>query len=437
MGLQGRIPTLKYRPLHVNQKSIQQQLGPRNVLRCGRRFGKTELLESVFSSRAARGRKVGWFTPDYKLARPTYTRLHRTLLPVIEHASKTESIIQLYGGGCVEFWTLDNEDAGRSRDYDDVVIDEASLKKSGLEDIIDQAIAPTLLDRRGTLTMAGTPKGIDPDNFFYKACSELSIKYDPETRPRGWREFWAPTRDNPTLNVEGVANLENEYPPLVYQQEYLAEFVDWSGAAFFSINSLQDDDGGFAPYPGRCDTVFAVIDSATKTGREHDGTAVTYFCLVKHPTRPRLYVLDWDIVQVEGDLLITWLPLIFANLEKFAANCGARMGSTGAFIEDKASGMILLKQAQRRNMPVTPIDSKLTSLGKDERAINVSGYVYQRMVTLTGYANDKIVNYKGQSANHFRKQIVGYRVGQKDEDDDLLDTFTYGVALAHGDQEMY
>ena len=27
-------------------------------------------------------------------------------------------------------------------------------------------------------------------------------------------------------------------PPLVYQQEYLAEFVDWSGAAFFAREHL-------------------------------------------------------------------------------------------------------------------------------------------------------------------------------------------------------
>lgn len=429
------IPVVKFRSLHTNQKIIQQQLGPRNVLRCGRRFGKTELLESVFARRAISGRKVGWFTPDYKIARPTYTRLHKLLVPVTDHASKTEQIINLHTRGCIEFWTLDNEDAGRSRDYDDVVIDEASLKKKGLRDIIDQAIAPTLLDRRGTLTMAGTPKGIDPDNFFYMACSDPDLK-ESETNPRGWREFHAPTRDNPTLNAEGVANLEFEYPALVYQQEYLAEFVDWSGSAFFAITSLMDEEGTFADYPARSDVVFAVVDSATKTGREHDGTAVTYFCLQRNP-RKRLFILDWDIVQVEGSLLINWLPLIFSNCERLAEECGAREGSAGVFIEDKASGMILIKQAERAGLNVHAIDSKLTSLGKDERAINVSGYVFQKMVTLTDAANDKIVNYKGQSANHFRKQVIGYRVGQKDEDDDLLDTFTYGIALGHGNQDMF
>lgn len=439
MGIHDRTPTVKYRPLHSAQVLIRDKLGPRNVLRCGRRFGKTELLESVFSKRAIVGRKVGWFTPDYKLARPTYSRLHKILQPVIDHASKTEAIIQLRGGGLIEFWTLDNEDAGRSRDYDDVVIDEASLKKTGLEDIIDQAIAPTLLDRRGTLTMAGTPKGLDPENFFYKACTDDSIKYDPEVRPRGWREFYAPTKDNPTLNADGVAALEFEYPKLVHLQEYLAEFVDWSGEAFFSIDSFKDDTDIFPPYPAKVEYVFATIDSATKTGKEHDGTGVIYWGYQKTP-KPRLFILDWDLIQIEGSMLITWLPQVFVNLERFAKTCGARNGSLGTFIEDKASGMILLQQAIRKFgiNKARGIDSKLTSLGKEERAINVSGNVFSRKVVLCENPEAKIINYKGSNANHFRKQVIGYRVGNKEQvDDDLLDCFTYGVAIALGDIEGF
>jgi hypothetical protein len=39
--------------------------------------------------------------------------------------------------------------------------------------------------------------------------------------------------------------------------------------------------------------------------------------------------------------------------------------------------MILLQQALRRGMPAQPIDSKLTAVGKDERAMSVSGYVHR------------------------------------------------------------
>jgi hypothetical protein len=37
-----------------------------------------------------------------------------------------------------------------------------------------------------------------------------------------------------------------------------------------------------------------------------------------------------------------------------------------------------LQQVVRRNWKAHPIESKLTAMGKDERAISVSGYVYRR-----------------------------------------------------------
>jgi hypothetical protein len=128
-----------------------------------------------------------------------------------------------------------------------------------------------------------------------------------------------------------------------------------------------------ASIPTRCDAVFAVIDTASKTGTDNDATAVTFFA---YDTLGKisLFILDWDVVQIEGAMLETWLPQVFARLEELARLCHARRGSIGAFIEDKNSGTILLQQALRRQMLAHPIDSKLTAMGKDERAISVSGY---------------------------------------------------------------
>jgi hypothetical protein len=399
----------------------------RALLRCGRRFGKTTLLETAYSRKAVRGAKVGWFTPDYKLMRPTYNRLHRICGPAITHSSRTENIIELVGGGMIEFWTLDNPDAGRSRDYDHVVIDEASLKLEGLKDIIEQAITPTLLDRGGTITMAGTPKGVDPDSFFYLVGS------NPDAY--GYRAWHAPSWLNPNLSQEEVANLEKNNPPLVYQQEYCAEFVDWSGAAFFSIDSLTEN-GLPVAIPKRCDAIVLTIDTATKTGKEHDGTAVVFGAYSRWP-EPRLVILDWDITQIEGALLEVWLPRVIEKGKDYARRCQARLG-LGCWIEDKNSGSILIQQAMRRNMPVHAIDSKITSWGKEERALNVCGYVYRGQVKLSETAFSKQVTYKGDHANHFRRQVIGYRVGNKEQiEDDLLDGFTYNVALTCGNSEGF
>ena len=427
---------MKLPKLHLHQQTIYNELVTtrRALLRCGRRFGKTTLLETAYGFLAAngdgtpgaRGHKIGWFTPDYKLMRPTFNRMRRMLSPLTEHASANENIIELVNGGLIEFWTLDNPDAGRSRDYDHVVIDEASLKKTGLQEIIEQAITPTLLDRGGTITMAGTPKGIDTEAYFYLAATQSQHRY---------RVWHAPSWLNPTLSQTEIARLETDNPPLVYQQEYCAEFVDWSGAAFFSIDSLTEN-GLPVDGPKNCDAIVATIDTATKTGKEHDGTGVVWAAYTRYP-EPRLVILDWDIVQIQGALLEMWLPAVIEKGRRFAFQHRSKTG-LGVFIEDKNSGSILIQQAQNRQLPVLPIDAKITSWGKEERAINVSGYVWKGQVKLAADAFNKTVNYKGDQANHLRRQVIGFRIGNKDQvEDDLLDCFTYNVALTCGNAEGF
>ncbi|MEI1276562.1 hypothetical protein V8G45_27325 [Klebsiella pneumoniae] len=421
--------SVKLQELHAKQADIGRAFNEsrRVVIRCGRRFGKTTLLERCASKWAYNGLKVGWFGPTYKLNLPTYKRILRTIQPVVVAKSKIDQVIETRRDGCVEFWTLQDEDAGRSRFYDRVIIDEGSLVPKGLRNIWEQAIAPTLLDRKGHAVMAGTPKGIDPDNFFYEACTDKTL---------GWQEFHAPTASNPMLDPEAVAKLKDEYPALVYQQEYLADFVDWNGAAFFSESSMLVD-GEAVDYPTRCDQVFAVVDTALKDGLEHDGTAVTYFARNIIAGTP-LIILDWDVLQIEGALLESWLPTVAQRCEELAAQVGARQGSLGGWIEDKASGIVLLQQAARRSLPFHPIEEKLVDLGKEGRALSVSGYVHRGEVKISRYAHDKITNYKGQTRNHLISQVCGFRLGTKTPHHmDLLDTFTYGVAISLGDSEGY
>jgi hypothetical protein len=209
------------------------------------------------------------------------------------------------------------------------------------------------------------------------------------------------------------------------------------GGIFFDLGQLLVNHQPIE-WPNLCDTVFAIIDTATKTGNEHDGTAVTYFATNAHGTGFPLMILDYDYNQIEGSLLESWLPTVFRNCKEYAEKCRARFGSIGVLIEDKASGMVLLQQAARKGWPARPIDSDLTSVGKTERAISVSGYVNRGKVKFTRPAFDKIVTYKGVTLNHLVHQVKRFRVGDKDMiDDDLLDTFTYGIAVSLGNSEGF
>jgi hypothetical protein len=61
-------------------------------------------------------------------------------------------------------------------------------------------------------------------------------------------------------------------------------------------------------------------------------------------------------------------------------------------------------------------------MGKDERAISVSGYVYRGNVKYTDHEFDKTAIYKRKSRNHLADQVESFRVGDKDgkREDDLL-----------------
>lgn len=251
------------------------------------------------------------------------------------------------------------------------------------------------------------------------------------------RALWPERYDEEALNQKRRSMGEQDFGSLYMQDPKPA------GSAFFDVANALVDGMPIEPYP-YCEGVFAVIDSAVKTGSTNDGTAVTFYAVNKNVPIP-LIVLDWDILQIEGALLETWLPTVFQKLEIMSRERSAMYGSLGVWIEDKASGTILLQQAARKiengeyesHWAVHSIDSKLTAVGKDERAISVSGYVHQGKVKLSRAAYEKTCVYKGQSANHMLKQVFGFRLGAKDQNDDLLDTFCYGTAIALGNQEGY
>ena len=409
------------------------------AIRCGRRWGKTNLAVTIASDAAIRQQRVGWFVPDYKRMSEPFIDLRYILRPIIARSSSTQKEIRTITGGGIDFWTLDDPNAGRGRFYHLVIIDEAAFTDDAtMMDTWDKAIKPTLLDYHGSAVVLSNTCGNDPQNFFWRICNQ------PE---HGFTEFHAPSTANPVLPIRwpgesdedyavrrtaSFEELRKQYPPRVYDQEFEALFVDWSGDAFFSLSNLLGPDGEGVDYPTRCDSVYVTIDTATKTGKENDGTAAVYFAKTREAVSPTpLIVLDYDIAQIEGATLEQWLPSVFDKAERLAVQCQARGGMIGVWIEDKASGMILLQQARKQNRKVFAIDSKLTAVGKVERAINASGPVVRGKVKLSDHANDKVVPYKGTSRNHLRSQVLGFRPGSKDQvDDDILDCFTYGVALS-------
>ncbi len=404
---------------------------------CGRRWGKTDLAESVAVTYVAKGRQVGWFAPSHKIMNEAYNDIVFRLGEAVSRSSKVEGVVRTITNGRVDFWSLENEKAGRSRKYHLVIIDEAAFAKDTMATIWDQAIEPTLLDYStlpygGKCLVISNANGVSEDNWFYQICEAQRERF-------GFVKFEAPTSENPYMPKDRLVVLERSKHPLVWQQEYLAKFVDMSGAMFFSKDKLLLD-GSPVPFPTHCEQVFAVIDTAVKEGKVHDATAVSYWAkLHAHFDGPyKLVCLDWDVISIDGAILETWIPSVFHHLNHYAKVCGSALGSGGAYIEDAASGSILLQQCALRGYPAEPLPQELTSAGKDARAVNASGPVWCGDVKFSEEAYTKTSEFKGTWRNHMLSQVTSFRVGDKDaakRSDDLLDTFTYAVAISLGGPE--
>ena len=201
--------------LHENQQKVISEAERFNVLDCGRRWGKSVLATNLISETSINGDPAGYFAPTYKLLEGTYKETKDILDPLIKRKHDNQ-FIELITGGLIEFWSLDNPNAGRSRKYKRSVIDEAAFVKY-LWEAWTQAIRPTLTDLKGDAWLLSTPRG---KNDFYKLY-QRGVSGEP-----GWKSWQMPTHTNPYIDKNELEDAKLDLPESAYNQEYLALFSD-------------------------------------------------------------------------------------------------------------------------------------------------------------------------------------------------------------------
>ena len=197
--------------LHESQREVYANLARFSVLEIGRRWGKTTFGHVLAQYKAMEGRTVGWFAPSYKYLAGPVRDFEIALKPLIARHDRVEKRIELRTRGAIEFWSLEDEDAGRSRSYDLVVIDEAGFVAKLLS-IWRQAIRPTLTDRKGHALFLGTPKGTgDFHRLFLEAEGDMTGEM---------RAFRIGSASNPHLPPEEIDAARRMLPAEVFRQEY-------------------------------------------------------------------------------------------------------------------------------------------------------------------------------------------------------------------------
>ncbi len=207
---------IEVKRLHEGQERVMQGAARYNVLKIGRRFGKSVMaVNKLLIDPVLAGLPVAYYTPTYKDMDDVWREIKTILQPLITHKNEQTKQIRILGGGVVDCWSMDNPDSGRGRKYKRVIVDEVEKAKK-FKEAWDNTIMPTLMDYSGDAWLLSTPKF--GDTYFKELFKRGGTN--------GWASFNLSTYDNPYIQTEEIDNLRLQLDDLSFRCEILAEDVD-------------------------------------------------------------------------------------------------------------------------------------------------------------------------------------------------------------------
>jgi len=209
--------------LHAGQLEVHNHPARFKVLAAGRRWGKTRLGVNECIGVAIEGKRAWWVSPSYKTSEVGWRPLRQLSRKIPGTEIRLADRMVLFpGGGFVAIRSADNPDSLRGEGLDFVVMDECAFMQP---EAWSEAIRPALSDRLGKALFISTPRG---RNFFWDLYRRGGV--DPD-----WASFTYPTSANPYIQPSEIEAARAELPEIIFNQEYLADFVDSEGAVFRRI----------------------------------------------------------------------------------------------------------------------------------------------------------------------------------------------------------
>jgi hypothetical protein len=202
----------------------------------GRRGGKTRVGGISAVEEATIPNTHGW------ACAPTYPELHDYVIPAvlgliprgwIHDWSAAHHELTLTNKSKISFRSLDDPERGRGPGLHWLWMDEG--RKT--QEMAWKVLRPTLSDHQGVAWVTTSPNGFDwcYHKFYVPALNG---------RPGFWATKYR-TIDNPKISAEEVREAELDLDPLFFQQEYLGDFVCFTGSVYgqcFSADLILDTD---------------------------------------------------------------------------------------------------------------------------------------------------------------------------------------------------
>lgn len=213
---------------HAGQQRVIDSDARFKIVGCGRRWGKTELSGHEALRRLGEPDVlVWWVAPTYDIADIGFELCESIIpQPLVDGEPKRTKPkeIELINGSKISFRSADREDSLRGEGLNLLILDEAAMIPTRAW---TNELRPTLSDTLGDMIAISTPKG---RNWFYEWFERGQSPDHPDAV--SWQ---AATYENPHVEDSEIDAARHELPDRVFQQEYLAEFIDESGGVFTEV----------------------------------------------------------------------------------------------------------------------------------------------------------------------------------------------------------
>jgi hypothetical protein len=294
-----------------------------------------------------RGFDVGWFAPNYKYLDEAWrtAKLAYSRQGLITRTDAQQHRMELATGGSMDFWTLDDEDAGRGRKYGLVLVDEAGLSRNLLH-IWQSAIRPTLTDHAGGAWFLGTPKGW---NDFHTLSRKSEADAD-------WAHHHAPTSANPFIAAGEIEAARKDLPERIFAQEYLAQFLEDGGGVFRRVTAAVDTTLQADPHMAKAADDGRPYVIAADWGRHNDFTVYVV-----------LDVRAGSVVAVDRFTQIDY-AIQLARLQALHQ----RFPRAPIVAEGNSMGGPLVEQLQRMRLPVRAFQTTQASKAQAIEALSLA-----------------------------------------------------------------
>ena len=224
----------------ARQAHILKSLRRFNIIRCGRRFGKTFLATyHLLKFALSHPNSLSWYVCSdistcVELAMPEFEKMCPPEL--IRHKNRQSRTYTLFNGARISWKTGETADSLRGRGLDLVILEECAFWSKGRM-LWHDVIRPQLSGRgkgMGNAIFVSSPNG---SNWFRQL--ENQVKNLVKAGSTEWAVFTGTISDNPLITPEEIETLRESTPDLIWRQEYLGDHVDEIGLVYWEFDKIK------------------------------------------------------------------------------------------------------------------------------------------------------------------------------------------------------